>query len=217
MTQFEISNWRLYVITDEHLSNRTHLDIAREAIAGGTDVIQLRDKQSAARKLYEDGIQLRQVTRETNIPFIVNDRVDIAQAVDADGVHLGQADLPVPVARRLLGPDKILGCSASAPEEAMQGERDGADYLGVGPVFEARKTKTDAGQPKGLHLIEQIKQVCQIPVVAIGGIHHDNARSVINAGADCLAVISAVVTADDVREATSTLKQIIASSGFRKK
>lgn len=212
MTQFEISNWRLYVITDEHMSHRTHPDIAREAIAGGADVVQLRDKQSTSRKLYEDGMQLRQLTRETGVPFIVNDRLDIALAVEADGVHLGQEDLPLPVARKLLGSDKILGCSASKPEEAMQGEQDGADYVGVGPVFEARKTKPDAARPQGLHLIEQIKQVCQIPVVAIGGINHENAQSVVNAGADCLAVISAIATADDLRQATVKLKQIVESS-----
>ncbi|HKJ69278.1 MAG TPA: thiamine phosphate synthase, partial [bacterium] len=174
-------------------------------------VIQLRDKQATSKKLYEESLLLRQLTRETGVPFIVNDRLDIALASEADGVHLGQDDLPIPAARKVLGSDKILGCSAGTLEEAIQGEREGADYIGVGPVFEARDTKPDAGQPRGLHLIDQIKAVCHIPVVAIGGINHANAQAVLNAGADCLAVISAVVTAEDIRQATLDLKTIITS------
>jgi thiamine-phosphate diphosphorylase len=127
-------------------------------------------------------------------------------AVDADGVHVGQDDLPASVARRILGPGKILGVSAETVEEALAAQKDGADYLGVGPVFEARGTKADAGAPLGLDLIARIRNACSLPVVAIGGINAENARSVREAGADAVAVISAIVSADDIAQAAMHLK-----------
>lgn len=202
--------WRLYAITDEQLSRgRSHVEIAEAAIAGGADVIQLRDKHASSLKLYRDALQIRKLTHEAGIQFIVNDRLDIALAVDADGVHVGQDDLPPAVARRLLGRDKILGVSATSPEEALQAEKDGADYLGVGPVFEARSTKADAGEPRGLELIRDIHNECSLPIVAIGGIKPENVAEVMAAGAQCAAVISAVVSADDIARATQQLKTII--------
>jgi thiamine-phosphate pyrophosphorylase len=146
------------------------------------------------------------------VPFIVNDRIDVALAVDADGVHIGREDLPASVARRIIGPGKILGVSAETAEEAVEAERDGADYLGVGPVFEARGTKADAGVPLGLDLIARIRRGCPLPVVAIGGIHAGNARSVRDAGADAVAVISAVVSADDVAQAARSLRLVLCNA-----
>ena len=192
-----IDRWRLYVITDEQVSRgRSHLEVAEAAILGGADVVQLRDKTASGGRLYQVALVLRRLTREARIPFLVNDRLDIALATDADGVHLGQNDLPASVARRLLGPGRILGVSAETAEEAVRAEKDGADYLGVGPVFEARGTKSDAGEPVGLERIVRIRRQCGLPIVAIGGIDAENARLVREAGADSAAVISAVAAAD---------------------
>lgn len=208
--QNKIPLWRLYVITDEELSGgRSHIEIAEAAIMGGADVIQLRDKTASSRKLYEIATQIKKLTEETGVQFIVNDRLDIALAVNADGLHVGQDDLPAPVTRKFLGPDKILGVSAINVAEAIQAEKDGADYLGVGPVFEARGTKADAGEPKGLQLIKDIRQRCSLPIVAIGGINHTNILSVMEAGSQGAAVISAVVSAADITHATQALKDQI--------
>jgi len=205
-----ISLWRLYIITDEELSGgRSHIEIAKAAIAGGADVIQLRDKKADSHSLYEAALQIRKMTREGGVQFIVNDRLDIALATNADGLHVGQDDLPALLARKFLRPDKILGVSARTIAEAIQAEKNGADYLGVGPVFEARGTKADAGDPRGLQLIKNIRDSCSLPIVAIGGINHENISRVIEAGAQCAAVISAVVSTSDITAATHSLRDQI--------
>lgn len=203
--------WRLYAITDERFARgRSHLQVAEAVLRGGADVLQLRDKDAPSGRLYRVAMQLRKITREAGIPIIVNDRLDIALAADADGIHVGRHDLPASVVRRILGPGKILGVSAETVEEALLAEKDGADYLGVGPVFEARGTKEDAGEPLGLERLAQIRRRCALPIVAIGGIHEENARSVREAGADAAAVISAIVSADDVEQAARRLKRLLA-------
>jgi thiamine-phosphate pyrophosphorylase len=142
-------SWRLYVITDARLSRgRSHRQVVEAAIRGGADAIQLRDKEVPAGELYRAALELREIAREGNVAFLVNDRLDVALAAGADGVHVGQQDLPASVVRRILGPGRILGVTAETVEEALAAERDGADYLGVGPVFEARGTKPDAGAPR---------------------------------------------------------------------
>jgi len=202
--------WRLYVITDEKVSRgRSHLQVAEAAIRGGADALQLRDKEASSGRLYRVALQLRKLARDAKVPFIVNDRVDIALAVDADGVHVGQADLPASVVRELMGPGKILGVSVDTVEEALLAEKDGADYLGVGPVFEARGTKPDAGAPLGVDRVAQIRRHCRLPIVAIGGIDAGNAGEVRVAGADAAAVISAIVAADDIADAARRLKRIL--------
>jgi thiamine-phosphate pyrophosphorylase len=206
--------WRLYVITDEQVGRgRSHLQIAEAAILGGADVLQLRDKESSGGRLFRVALQLRKLTREAKVPLIVNDRLDIALAVDADGVHLGQADLPASVARNIMGSGRILGVSAETVAEAVAAEKDGADYLGVGPVFDARGTKPDAGEPQGLELIANVRRHCRLPIVAIGGIDADNARKVLEAGADAVAVISAIAAADDIEEAARRMKGILEGTG----
>jgi thiamine-phosphate pyrophosphorylase len=206
--------WRLYVITDERVSRgRSHLQVAEAAILGGADVIQLRDKTTSGGRLYRVALQLRKLTNEAKVSFIVNDRLDIALASDADGVHVGQGDLPASVVRKIMGPGKVLGVSADTVEEARMAEKDGADYLGVGPVFEARETKSDAGEPLGLELIAKIRRQCRLPIVAIGGIKADNARLVQEAGADAAAVISAIVAADDIAQAARQLKDLLSAGG----
>jgi len=201
-------SWRLYLITDTSLSRgRSHVEIARQAIAGGADVIQLREKSAPARELYETALQLRDLTRQAGVPFIIDDRVDIALAAGADGVHLGKDDLPYEVARRLLGKDKVIGLSAGSVKEAVEAEKMGADYIGFGPVFDARGTKPDAGEPLGLAMLAGVRRKVKLAVIAIGGIKPENARDAIEAGANGVAVISAIVSADDIAEATRLLKE----------
>jgi len=212
--RFSAGLWRLYVITDEKVSRgRSHLQVAEAAILGGADVLQLRDKEASGGHLYRVALQLRKLTRDAKVPFIVNDRLDVALAADADGVHVGQADLPASVVREIMGPGKILGVSVDTVEEAIQAEKDGADYLGVGPVFEARETKPDAGEPLGVDRIARIRRHSRLPIVAIGGIDAENARQVREAGADAAAVISAIVAADDIADAARRLKRILDGAG----
>jgi thiamine-phosphate pyrophosphorylase len=206
--------WRLYVVTDERLSRgRSHLQVAEEAIRGGADVIQLREKSASSGSFFRAALALRTLTRNAGVPFIVNDRLDIALAADADGVHVGRDDLPAAVARRILGPGKILGVSAETVEEAVAAERDGADYLGVGPVFEARGTKPDAGEPVGVERIARIRAQSRLPIVAIGGIGPENARKIRKAGASAAAILSAIVAADDIALAARRLKRLLDEEG----
>lgn len=199
----------VYVITDRRLAgDRSILDVVRAAIRGGATVIQLREKEATTREMVELGRALLEITRAAGIPLIVNDRVDVALAIDADGVHVGQDDMPAAIARRLIGPDKILGVSAETVEQARAAERDGADYLGVGDIY-GTTTKPDAGPPIGIEGLRRIVQAVSIPVVGIGGINPDNAEPVIEAGAAGVAVVSAVMAAPDPEEATRRLREAV--------
>jgi thiamine-phosphate pyrophosphorylase len=196
----------LHVLTDRDWSRgRDILTVARTALDGGATVIQLRDKLASTRTLIEEGQALRALTREHGALFIVNDRVDVALAVHADGAHVGQDDMPAALARRLLGPRRILGVSVSTLHEAEEAIAAGADYLGIGPIF-ATRTKADAGPPVGLPLLTQMARLFARPLVAIGGITPENAASVVQAGATGLAVITAVVHAEDISAATRQLR-----------
>lgn len=191
----------LYVITDNTLMpGRGHIEIAEAVLKTGARILQLRDKHASTLELVRAGTRLRELTRAYGACFLVNDRVDIALAVEADGVHLGQADMPLPSARKLMGEQAIIGISAETVEEAVRAEADGASYLGVGPMF-ITGTKPDAGVPVGIERLREIKQHVQIPVFGIGGIHHENYLAVLNAGADGVCVIGAIVTAPDMSEA----------------
>jgi thiamine-phosphate pyrophosphorylase len=202
----------LYAILDPRfLRGRDLVEVARALVRGGATCLQLRDKEASSRDLYEEARLLKASLRSLGIPCIVNDRLDIALAVDADGVHLGEEDIPVREARRLLGRDKIVGASAALVETAVQAEKDGADYIGFGAVFPTG-TKEDA-QVSGLALLSRVKQAVSIPVVAIGGIKRSNALEVLNAGADGLAVISDLLEAEDVETRTREFNAILA--GFR--
>lgn len=206
----------LYVITDESLSQGlTHVEIARRAIAGGADVIQLRDKRMSGEELIECAIEIRALTKKAGVLFIVNDRLEIAIASKADGVHLGQDDLPARLARPLAPPGFIIGVSAGTLEDAMRAEQDGADYIGLGPICHTG-SKKDAGPVCGFDLIAEVKKHVSIPIIAIGGIGPDNAKEAIAAGSDGLAVISAVVSQDDVAGAARRLKNIIREAKHRK-
>jgi thiamine-phosphate pyrophosphorylase len=198
-------SYDLCVITRnvEHL-NRTHLDVARAALEGGATIIQFRDKELDSRALLDLATQLRQLTRARGATFIVNDRVDIALASDADGLHLGQDDLPISVARGILAPSALIGASATTPREALAAQQAGASYLGVGPIFPT-PSKPDAGEAIGLSALTDIRRAVAIPVLAIGGLTCENIPGVIHAGADGIAVISAVAEAPDMAAAAANL------------
>ena len=168
-------------------------------------MIQYRAKDTSTREMLREARVLRELCRRTC--FVVNDRVDVALAAQADGVHLGQDDLPLEAARRILGPGKIIGMTVHTLEEAQEAARAGADYLGVSPIF-STQTKSDAGRPAGLGLLQQIRQAIPLPLVAIGGITLENAAEVIRAGADCVCAISAVVKRPDVRQAVEEFQRL---------
>lgn len=200
-------DYTLYVCTDRGLmSSPTIEESVEQAILGGCTVVQLREKDCSSREFYETARRVREITANYQVPLIINDRVDIALAVDADGVHVGQSDLPAAAVRRILGNDKIIGVSAARLEEARKAQEDGADYLGVGAMF-ATGTKKNTRSVS----IENLTEICaavEIPVVAIGGIHEENAASLRDTGIAGLAVVSAVVAQPDVAQAAARLKKI---------
>ncbi|WP_287155510.1 thiamine phosphate synthase [Candidatus Solincola tengchongensis] len=201
----------LYVITAADAGGGWgHLDVVRAALAGGADAVQLRDKEVGGAELYRLALEALELVRGSGGGrlFLVNDRVDVALAAGADGVHLGQEDLPASAARRILGAGAVLGVSASSVEEALAAEREGADYLGVGPVFPT-PSKPDAGGPLGLEGLRAIRNAVGLPLVAIGGINEDNLEEVFAAGADGIAVISAVTSARDMEEAVRRLRRAV--------
>ncbi len=199
-------DFKLYVIIDTKTAKgRDLVMVAREAAAGGADVIQLREKELPAGRIVELARAIRKAIRPEEAVFIVNDRPDIAVAADADGVHLGQDDLPPEAARAIMGKEKIIGVSTHCLEQARAAERRGADYIGVGPIF---PTPTKPGYKSvGLELIRSVKDTVKLPFVAIGGIDCNNISQVIAAGAGRVAVVRAVCGADDVRTAARTLKE----------
>lgn len=207
--QEKIRNWRLYVITDRQLAgNKSYEEIVSEAIRGSADVIQLRDKFASKNELIDIGKKLRQITIEADVSFIVNDYPEVAKIVDADGVHIGQDDISFKEAKRILGENKIVGLSTHNKEQILEAIRIGADYIGVGPVFETT-SKENPDPVIGIELIKWVSQKCDIPFVAIGGITLNNLDKVLSSGASCIAVISAIMQAGDIKLATEQFKKVI--------
>ena len=199
----------LYVVTDESLSKgRSNVEIARLAYEGGADVVQLRMKNASKEDMLKDALKIKEIADDFSKFFIVNDNIEVAIESNADGVHLGQSDLPLEKAIEMIGPNKMIGISVTTVEEAKKAEAGGAAYVGVGSIF-ATSTKPDATQSLGLDAIYKIRQEVNIPIVAIGGINQGNIQSVIRAGADCAAVVSAVVAQDDVKKAAHDLRDLI--------
>lgn len=200
----------LCFITDRRACKLSLEEMAFKVLSAGVRWIQYREKEISRREIYEESIRLRRLTREFNAVFIVNDHADIALAVDADGVHLGQDDLPAREARKIMGKDKIIGISTHSLEQAIDAEGEGADYIGFGPVFHT--ITKDAGVPKGTGMLHEIKRQVHIPVVAIGGINLENIRSVLDTGVDAVAVASAIFNGDIV-ENVKRFIDIIRSAG----
>jgi thiamine-phosphate pyrophosphorylase len=206
---------RLYLVTDRALAKGQPLDdLVRQAVAGGVTVVQLRDKEASTRELLALAERLQGLLVPQQVPLIINDRIDVALAVGAAGAHLGQHDMPAGHARRLLGHDRLLGVSVSTVEEALRAERDGADYLGVSPIY-ATPTKPDTPPAVGLAGLRALRAATRLPLVAIGGLAAANLRPVLTSGADGIAVVSAIMAADDPAAAARALRAQIdrASAG----
>lgn len=211
------STWQLYVILDRAAAGTRDLrEIARAALAGGADALQLRDKTASAQQLLAEARRLFPLAQHAGVPLIINDRADVAAAAGADGVHLGQEDLPVEAARRLLGPGRLIGKSTHSLAQALAAAAEGADYIGLGPLFPT-PTKPDYGSV-GLPLIRDVNARVAVPKVCIGGIDADALPSVLEAGGQCVAVVRAVCAAPAPQAATAVLKRMMrdfATAGSR--
>ncbi len=200
---------RLHVLTDTDLQSRfSHVELARLAIRGGADTIQFRQKSGATREMIETCQEMKRLCEDADVTLIVNDRVDVAIASKADGVHLGQEDFPIPLARKLLGETRIIGGSAVTLEEAKECFSEGADYIGFGPVYPT-SSKEDAGPATGIELLKEAVNAISIPIIAIGGVTAENTPEVIRAGAQGIAVISAVCCQENPEQATRDLSQAL--------
>ena len=208
------ADYRLYLVTDRNcLQQQTLEQAVEQAILGGVTLVQLREKAIASKAFYERALRIKAICHHYNVPLLINDRVDIALAVEADGVHIGQSDLPCGVVRQILGKDKIIGVSARTVQQAIQAQADGADYLGVGAMF-ATSTKADA-QTVSVETLNDIRQSVSIPIVAIGGINHttlpalQQALQAADTSIDGVAVVSAILGQKDVKLASEKLKEMI--------
>jgi thiamine-phosphate pyrophosphorylase len=205
-------DYSLYLVTDDALAGGRSVEwIVAEAVRGGVTCVQLREKHAEGRAYYERAMALRERLRPLGIPLIINDRLDIALAIGADGVHLGQGDLPCAEARRIAGPNLLIGISVSTVAEAQAAARDGADYLGISPIFDT-PTKTDTPVATGLDGLRAIRAAVPLPLVAIGGINAENAAEVLRAGADGIAVVSAIMAAAHPCAAARALADIVAGA-----
>ena len=197
----------LYLCTDRALAlGRPIMEAVEAAIDGGVTMVQLREKNISSREFYELALELRALTKRRRLPLVINDRLDIALAVEADGLHIGQSDLPLEAARRIAGKDMFIGVSAGNVEEAVAAERGGADYLGAGAVF-STGSKTDAGDAIGLEALAAICGAVRLPVIGIGGIGPASAQAVMRTGAAGIAVISAVISQPDIKAAAEDLRR----------
>lgn len=188
---------RLYLVTDRGYMGERSIDtVVAQAVRGGATMVQLREKECSTREFVDLGRRLKNLLSPLEIPLIINDRLDVAQAVKAEGVHLGQKDMPYKVARRILGPEIIIGLSVESLADAEEAADWDVDYFGVSPIY-ATPTKTDTGRPWGLEGLRELRKITKHPLVAIGGINAENASQVIEAGADGVAVVSAICAATD--------------------
>lgn len=209
MNDFDLS---LYLVTDRSLSGGRELEyIVGEAVRGGVTMVQLREKHCSSREFYRLAVRLKKCLAPWRVPLIINDRLDIALACDADGLHLGQSDLPCSIARKILGKNKIIGLSVENMQDVTQAKREEVDYIGISPVF-STPTKSDTAPELGLKGVREITSVARCPAVAIGGINIRNAQAVIAAGADGISVVSAIMSAPDPRLAASELINVVNAS-----
>jgi thiamine-phosphate pyrophosphorylase len=199
----------LYLVTDKSDDVEKFLKTIEEAIKGGVTVVQIREKTAETLEFYNLALKVKEITTKHDVPLIINDRVDVALAVDADGVHVGQSDMPCDVTRKLIGEDKILGVSAATIDEAKKAQEDGADYIGTGAVFPTA-TKDDAPKVTKQELKEIVESI-DIPVVAIGGISKDNAHELIRTGIAGLSVVSAIMSSDNPKKSSEELLNIFNS------
>jgi thiamine-phosphate pyrophosphorylase len=202
-------DYSLYLVTDRSLSRgRSTLEVVRAAVRGGVTCVQLREKRCSTREFIDEALKLKAFLDSRGVPLIINDRVDVALAVAADGVHLGQSDMPLPAARAVVRDSMVIGISAESLRDAVEAEIGGADYLGVSPIF-ATPTKTDTAPPLGLAGLQAIRRAVKTPLVGIGGLNRGNAAEAVRSGADGVAVVSAIVAAEYPEQAARELKREI--------
>ena len=202
---------KLYLVTDRELSlGRSLEEVVSEAVAGGVTIVQLREKDASTGEFVELAFRLKDILRPYNVPLIINDRVDVALAVDAEGLHIGQSDMPYEIARKLLGPDKIIGLSVDNMDDLLEANKLDVDYVGISPVY-GTPTKIDTAEPFGLEGLRRAVELSVHPTVAIGGMNAGTIADVIAAGADGVAVVSAICSAVSPRLATKELSGIIST------
>lgn len=202
----------IYALTSEpHSLGRSNIEITKELLNSGVKILQYREKNKKVKQMYEECLVLRKITREAGALFIINDHLEVAVAVDADGVHVGQEDLPVNWVRKIVGPSQIIGVSTHSPEQAHKAVTDGADYIGVGPIY-GTQTKTDVCAPVGLEYLRYVAQNIDLPFVAIGGIKEHNLAEVLHNGAQTVALVTEIVGSPDIRGTIDNLNKIIHSA-----
>ena len=199
---------RLYLVTDRNCCGSSELtDVVMQAVRGGVTMVQLREKNLSTREFIKEGLTLKKLLNASGVPLIINDRIDVALAVDADGVHIGQSDMPYETARKILGRDKIIGLSVEKMEDIAVANTLDVDYIGISPVF-ATPTKTDTAEPFGLDGLRKAVEISLHPTVAIGGMNMNTVADVMLTGTDGVAVVSAIMAADDPATAASELKKV---------
>lgn len=202
-------DYSLYLVTDRRfLKDRTLKSAVEDSIKGGVTIVQVREKDVTTREFYKVALEVKEITDKYNVPLIINDRIDIAQAINADGVHLGQDDMPIKLARKILGKNKIIGISVGNVDEAKEAEKDGADYVGIGAIF-FTGSKKDIDTPIGTTGLKEIVESINIPSVAIGGVNKENLSEVIKTGTSGAAVISAILGKDNIEQAAKELKVVL--------
>ncbi|WP_333861653.1 thiamine phosphate synthase [Clostridium sp.] len=198
-------DYSLYLVTDRNiLKGRPLHEAVEQAILGGVTLVQLREKDASTREFYKQAVEVKKITESYNIPLIINDRLDIAQAVDAEGVHFGQSDMPLIAARNILGKNKIIGISVGNIEEAVEAEKNSADYVGIGTIF-FTGTKKDIELPIGIQGLKKIYDNINIPAVAIGGINENNFKEVLSTGIEGISVVSAILGKNNIKDAAEAL------------
>lgn len=206
MPVFDLS---LYLVTDRSLSlDRPLKSVIEAAVRGGVSMVQLREKDATTKEFYELAMNMKACLKPYNVPLIINDRLDIALACDAEGLHIGQSDMPYEVARRLMGKNKIIGLSVESIQDAKDANDLDVDYIGISPVFDTQ-TKTDTSKALGLDGIKEISRISRHPSVGIGGININNVADIISAGADGISVVSAIMSAQDPMESARQLRNIV--------
>ncbi len=202
----DVLNTDLYCLTAEEFScGRTNIDVVKEMISSGIKLIQYREKEKSMLEKYNECMEIRRLTQDAGVTFVVNDHVDLAMAVQADGLHVGQDDMPVHVIREITGGRLFIGLSTHSPEQAENAVKDGADYIGVGPVFKTY-TKKDVCDPVGFDYLDYVVKNIDIPFVAIGGIKEHNLDEIVKRGATCVAMVTEVVGADNIGAKVESLR-----------
>lgn len=210
-------DYALTYVTDERIMKDVpFLNVLEAALKGGVSIVQLREKKLDTKKLYNRAIATKYLCEKYNIPLIINDRVDIALAVNADGVHIGQDDLPVDVSRKLLGKDKIIGLSVSNEKQALEANKLNINYIGLSPIFSTNTKTEDLEKPLGIEGLKKLKEISSHPIICIGGINKKNTASIIQNKADGIAVVSAISLTNNPEQATKKLKEIICQTGTKK-